>query len=396
MATTVDATLRQEFERLREECLLCYQCGQCTSSCPNGGDLERGPRRIIRDVQAGEIEAVMTNEDLWRCSECGTCSDVCRMDVDVAAILKRLRALERQYGGQRCPEREAADIAARRLGKYPRIDNLAFGMTMASKGHVPKDVVGAAGAFTRIVSQTVSARMKTGRVGARGRARGGRDARRAGTPLLRRLRPAAGREAYRRTQTVAAAMGLNLAEAEAAACCGHPSRGSVGCGFKADEPVLTACPACDASLEEAGVQTTPLWEALVDRARRDERPLKAAGESFVPYVGCLVDRERALASLADAAALSGARIELSYPALHAACCGALGGVYRGSSEGARRLLGFAAERHAPVVTPCLLCRDNLRSAARRAHRDVPIHFWPEFFSAADARAEAPTDGDAHD
>ena len=396
MATTIDASLRQEFARLREECLLCYQCGQCTSSCPNGGDLERGPRRIIRDVQAGEIEAVMSNEDLWRCSECGTCSDVCRMDVDVAAILKRLRALERQYGGQRCPEREAADIAAKRLGKYPRIDNLAFGMTMASKGHVPKDVVGAAGAFTRIVSQTVNARMKAGRAAPEGAPAAAAKPAGPARPFYAGCALPQDADAYRRTHAVAAAIGFNLAETEAAACCGHPSRGTVGSGFTADEPVLTACPACDASLEEAGVQTTPLWEALVDRARRDERPLKAAAESFVPYVGCLVDRERALASLADAAALSGARIELSYPALHAACCGALGGMYRGSTEGARRLLGFAAERRAPVVTPCLLCRDNLRSAARRAHLSVPIHFWPEFFSAADAGSAAPTDGDAHD
>jgi hypothetical protein len=45
------------------------------------------------------------------------------------------------------------------------------------------------------------------------------------------------------------------------------------------------------------------------------------------------------------------------------------------------LLRFAAERRAPIVTPCLLCRDNVGSAARQARTGVEVHFWPEFFRA---------------
>jgi Fe-S oxidoreductase len=162
--------------------------------------------------------------------------------------------------------------------------------------------------------------------------------------------------------------------------------------FASDEPVLTACPACDAGLREAGIVTTPLWEALVDQAQRDDRTLAAAGDAFVPYVGCLGERDTALAALEQAAALASIRMERAYPSLHAACCGALGGMYRGESEGARRLLDFAVEKQAPVVTTCLLCRDNLRSAARRRHLPVQIHFWPEFFSAGPADApEGATD-----
>ena len=66
-------------------------------------------------------------------------------------------------------------------------------------------------------------------------------------------------------------------------------------------------------------------------------------------------------------------------------------MYRGETDATRRLLDFASERCAPVVTTCLLCRDNLRSAARRRRLSVQIHFWPEFFSAA-GPADA-TDGD---
>jgi hypothetical protein len=59
-------------------------------------------------------------------------------------------------------------------------------------------------------------------------------------------------------------------------------------------------------------------------------------------------------------------------------------MYRGETQAARRLLDYAAERDAAVVTTCLLCRDNLRSAARRRRLPVQIDFWPEFFSAAGA------------
>jgi Fe-S oxidoreductase len=79
---------------------------------------------------------------------------------------------------------------------------------------------------------------------------------------------------------------------------------------------------------------------------------------------------------------------MSYPSLHSSCCGALGGMFRGETTGTKRLVEFAAAAGAPIVTTCLLCRDNVRSAARRSGRAVDVHFWPEFFSAAPAPGTA--------
>ena len=191
---------------------------------------------------------------------------------------------------------------------------------------------------------------------------------------------------------VAAGFGVRLDEAADAGCCGHPSRGAVGTRFNAAETVYTACPACDASLEEAGVAAVPLWDALTERAARTpDVTLRAAGPAFVPYVGCLADRDAALAALGDAAEQAGATMEVAYPTLHNGCCGALGGMYRGATKASGMLLEFAAQKHAPVVTSCVLCRDNLRSAARELKRDVPVHFWPEFFRAAPTAPEVTTD-----
>ncbi len=188
---------------------------------------------------------------------------------------------------------------------------------------------------------------------------------------------------------VAAGFGVRLDEARDAGCCGHPSRGAVPSQFAADERVCTACPACDASLASSGVASVPLWDALAEQARRRGLGLRAASDRFVPYVGCLADRDAALASLTGAAELAGATVEIDYPSLHSGCCGALGGMYRGATAASAALLRFAAERRAPVVSPCSLCRDNLRSAARELKLSVPVHFWPEFFRAATPATPAP-------
>jgi len=379
-----DEALLTEFYALADRCRQCFQCGQCTSGCPSARSLEEGPRRLIRLLLAYDVEAVMSSDDLWRCSECGKCTDACPMEVEPAKIIAELRALESKYGAQTCPERRAADVATRRLEKHDRIDNLAFGVTMASKGHVPKDVLGAAGAVAKIVGQSFAGKKTAGAAEAGSAAEAGRTPAAAAHAFYAGCSLPQDKAARKLTHEAAATLGLPLAEASGAPCCGHPSRGAVPTRFASDEPVLTACPACDAGLREAGITTTPLWEALVDQAQRDDRTLAAAGDAFVPYVGCLGERDTALAALEQAAALAGIRMERAYPSLHAACCGALGGMYRGESEGARRLLDFAVEKQAPVVTTCLLCRDNLRSAARRRHLPVQIHFWPEFFSAGPA------------
>ena len=381
------AAVADEFKRLAAECSACYQCGTCTSSCPSGRELYRGPRRLVRLILAGEIEAALKSDDLWRCTECGTCTSVCRMDIDVSQILHRLRRLEREHGTAiRCAERSAADIAADHLRRRPRIDNLRFGAAMVAKGHLPKDKVGAAGMGMKIARQMVP-------LGNAGRPEG--DARTPETtvtlPFYAGCTIPQDHELLRRVHEVAAGFGVRLDEARDAGCCGHPSRGAVGTQFTAADTVYTACPACDASLKEADLATQPLWDALTDHARRQGLRLRAASRRFVPYVGCLADRDASLAALGDAAELAGATMELAYPTLHNGCCGALGGMYRGATKASAMLLEFAAEKRAPVVTPCVLCRDNLRSAVRELKLDVPVHYWPEFFRAAPIATEVRSD-----
>ena len=375
------------FEALKEECAICYQCGTCTSSCPSGRELYRGPRRIVRLILAGEVDAVLKSDDLWRCTECGTCTDVCRMDIDIAGVMHKLRRLEREHGAIHCAERTAADVATSHLKKRPRIDNMRFGAAMVSKGYVPRDKAGAAELGVKLARQMLPL----------GKKRPAGEALPAGAATLPFYAGCAipqDHEMHGMVHEVAAGFGVRLDEATDAGCCGHPSRGAVASQFATDERVYTACPACDASLAESGVQAAPLWDALTERAGRSSSiSMRAAGERFVPYVGCLADRDAALAALGDAAEQSGAAMVVDYPTLHSGCCGALGGMYRGATKSSARLLEFALRQQAPVVTTCVLCRDNLRSAARELKLDVTVRFWPEFFHA-DSTSESATDSTA--
>ena len=394
----VSEAVRREVAALAADYRTCYQCGQCTAACPSGADLEHGPRRVIRLILTQQADRLLECDDVWRCTGCGSCSPVCPMELDVAAALARLRAVAREGGG-RCPEREAAAVATKRLGGHDTIDSMAFGAAMAVRGYVPKDVVGAAGAASRLVRGRLRRPGSPGGPAAGDGTAPAVDA--SGAAAHADARPFYAGCALRQdpeilalTRAVTCGLGLELAEASDAACCGHPSRGAAASGYASAARVVTACPACDQSLADDGTDTTPLWEVLVDHAQRHGRRLRGAAPAFVPYVGCLAQRERALAALAGAAELAGGQCLSSYPSLHSGCCGALGGMYRAETQATRRLLDFAAARSAPVVTTCLLCRDNLRSAARRRGLPVQIQFWPEFFSAAGPADTV--DGDRHD
>jgi hypothetical protein len=307
--------------------------------------------------------------------------------VPVADMMDAVRALQRAHGGVRCAERAAAEVADKRLAGSPRIDNMSFGVGMAARGYVPRDVVGAAGAAAKLVKGMLDRSAPAASDAAR---RGAA----AATPLYAGCALPQDREAYALTYKVARDLGLALAEADGAGCCGHPTRGRVAARYASDEAVLTACPACDQGLRDSGLTTTPLWEALVEQAQKSGRALRAARPEFVPYVGCLSARGPALSSLSAAAALAGAAAQMSYPSLHAGCCGALGGMYRGVTDAVAKLIAFAQSKNAPIVTPCLLCRDNVRSAVRKLGGNTPVYFWPEFFRAA-GPAE-PSQGDADD
>ena len=363
---------------LAESCRACLQCGRCRSACPQGMDLAGGPRAVIRLILAQDVDRLLDCEDAWRCSQCGACTAACPMGIDVAGAVASVRRLQRTRGGPRCPERAGALLATRRLRRHPAIDGLAMGFALAGRGFLPRHPLDA----VRLGLRSLRGRLARAPV----TTSSGADARAffPGCSLTQ------DRAAYSATCALAAAAGLRLADGGAGRCCGHPSLDTrlswvQGVGPPAaGESLLTACPACERTLAGAGTPTMPIWQALVARAHRGELRLAARSSRFVPYAGCLSDRDASLGLMTQAAEMAGAEPVMTNPSLHAGCCGGLGGLYRAPSRAVTDLLAFAAEKGAPIVTPCLLCRDVVRAAASRRQVRQEVFFWPEFFRPATA------------
>lgn len=69
----------------------CYQCKKCTNGCPVTFAMDIYPDQVIRLVQLGQKQAVLTCNTIWVCSACETCTTRCPNEVDIAGIMDYLK-----------------------------------------------------------------------------------------------------------------------------------------------------------------------------------------------------------------------------------------------------------------------------------------------------------------
>jgi Fe-S oxidoreductase len=74
---------------------LCFQCGLCDSVCPWNLVRPFSMRKLIREAAFGLTE--IEEEDLWRCTTCGTCPDQCPRGVSQIDISIALRRVATEY-----------------------------------------------------------------------------------------------------------------------------------------------------------------------------------------------------------------------------------------------------------------------------------------------------------
>jgi len=95
-SSDIDSKFKYEVSKIpgAERVMLCFQCGTCTADCPIAkySDFYK-PRRIVRMVQFGLKEKLLSDNHLWLCSTCYACIDHCPQDVEVASIVRVLRNL---------------------------------------------------------------------------------------------------------------------------------------------------------------------------------------------------------------------------------------------------------------------------------------------------------------
>ena len=71
----------------------CYQCLTCSLGCPVSFAMDYLPNQIIRMVQLGLRDEVLSCSTIWLCATCETCVARCPNDVDVLKVMDTLKEI---------------------------------------------------------------------------------------------------------------------------------------------------------------------------------------------------------------------------------------------------------------------------------------------------------------
>ena len=84
----------------------CYQCGKCSAGCPIAFKMDYLPNQIMRMVQLGMEDQVLSSNTIWLCASCLICTSRCPREIGIAEIMDYLR--RRAYKKQVVPPEETA------------------------------------------------------------------------------------------------------------------------------------------------------------------------------------------------------------------------------------------------------------------------------------------------
>ncbi len=76
----------------------CYQCQKCSAGCPVVAAMDIMPNQVVRQIQYGRREKVLSSKTIWVCASCHTCSVRCPNDIDIAKVMDTLRHLSLKSG----------------------------------------------------------------------------------------------------------------------------------------------------------------------------------------------------------------------------------------------------------------------------------------------------------
>jgi heterodisulfide reductase subunit C len=76
----------------------CFQCQKCSAGCPIAYAMDILPNQMLRHIQYGHREKVLTSKTIWICASCYTCSVRCPNNIDIAKIMDTLRSLALRSG----------------------------------------------------------------------------------------------------------------------------------------------------------------------------------------------------------------------------------------------------------------------------------------------------------
>ena len=76
----------------------CYQCYTCTAGCPVAYAMDYYPHQLMRMVQLGVKDKVLSCSTIWLCATCETCATRCPNEVNLVSVMDTLREMALEEG----------------------------------------------------------------------------------------------------------------------------------------------------------------------------------------------------------------------------------------------------------------------------------------------------------
>ena len=76
----------------------CYQCGKCSAGCPMSSEGVLRPHDVMRMAMRNERLRLLSDESIWLCLTCETCTTRCPNECDPARVIDALREMAMEQG----------------------------------------------------------------------------------------------------------------------------------------------------------------------------------------------------------------------------------------------------------------------------------------------------------
>ncbi len=106
----------------------CYQCKKCSNGCPVTYAMDYQPHQIIKMMQLGLEEKVLSSKTLWLCSACETCGTRCPNEIKLAEMFDTLKQ-KAEKSGYRIGHKEASvlhRVFLSSVEKYGRVHEVGM------------------------------------------------------------------------------------------------------------------------------------------------------------------------------------------------------------------------------------------------------------------------------
>lgn len=123
----------------------CYQCGKCSAGCPMCHAMDLSPRQVLRALQLGQYQQVLTSKTPWICATCMVCSARCPQEVNIHGLMLAVRHDAKKQGLRPVREPDIFDDAfVANIRSYGKSNEglLAVKYNLAS-GHLMQDALNA-------------------------------------------------------------------------------------------------------------------------------------------------------------------------------------------------------------------------------------------------------------